>query len=155
MKKSYFVLVFYCISNLFCIHSKPTYNNSMDIFSLIGLIFNTQFTTYTSTMADARVYHTATLLNTGKVLVVGGTSDNSTALSTAELYDPDPALFTSTGSMKDKRGDHTATLLPSGKVLIVGGTTDGSTGLSTVHLPEGKEKYPQCRATSRRRLRRV
>jgi hypothetical protein len=78
--------------------------------------------TATGNMAIARTGHTATLLNTGKVLVAGG-PDNS-----AELYDPATGLFTATGSMTERRSFHSATLLNNptlpnyGKVLIVGST---------------------------------
>ena len=42
--------------------------------------------TATGNLGTARKNHTATLLPNGKVLVAGG--NNSTALSSAELYDP-------------------------------------------------------------------
>jgi hypothetical protein len=59
--------------------------------------------------------HTATLLNTGKVLVAGWGN------ATAELFDPATGSFTATGSMLQPRVSHTATLLNSGKVLLTGG----------------------------------
>ncbi|MBZ0090397.1 MAG: hypothetical protein K8H90_08480, partial [Thermoanaerobaculia bacterium] len=39
-------------------------------------------------LSSERNRHTATLLPSGKVLVAGGVDENSTALSSAELYDP-------------------------------------------------------------------
>ena len=78
--------------------------------------------TATGGMAFARTGHTATLLNTGKVLVAGGPNNS------AELYDPATGLFTATGSMTERRSFHSATLLNNltlpnyGKVLIVGST---------------------------------
>lgn len=59
--------------------------------------------------------HTATLLNTGKVLVAGWGN------AFAELFDPATKTFTQTGSMATARVAHTATLLKNGKVLITGG----------------------------------
>ena len=56
-----------------------------------------------------------------QVLVVGGSSDNSVILSSAELYDPTSGSWTVTGSLNTARDFHTATLLPNGKVLVVGG----------------------------------
>ena len=82
----------------------------------------------------ARAYHTATLLNDGKVLVAGGlVSDGktSTADSTAELYDTQNNSFTLIGSMSTARYNHTATLLKNGTVLVVGGI-NGYTALQSV-----------------------
>jgi hypothetical protein len=61
--------------------------------------------------------HTATLLNTGKVLVVGGGDPPEIA----ELYDPNTGKFSQTGSLETARAYHTATLLGDGRVLITGG----------------------------------
>lgn len=77
-----------------------------------------------------RRYHSATLLNSGKVLVVGG-YNGSNILNTATVYDPAANSWTSTGNMSRSRGLHTATLLASGKVLIAGGTEDGG-GMPTL-----------------------
>jgi WD40 repeat protein len=80
------------------------------------------FTT-TGSMMELRVWHTATLLTDGKVLVAGGTDGNLSTSKTAELYDPKTGAFSSTGDMSIHRSSHTATLLANGKVLIAGGPT--------------------------------
>jgi hypothetical protein len=73
-------------------------------------------------MAAARTSHTATLLQNGQVLIVGGRGNGSNyQLSSAELYDPGTGVFASTGSMATPRTSHAATLLQSGRVLIAGG----------------------------------
>jgi uncharacterized delta-60 repeat protein len=71
-----------------------------------------------------RGWHTATLLNNGKVLVAGGHSGSS-YLYTAELFDPATGKWTATGSLTTGRESHTATLLPNGKVLVAGGYSAG------------------------------
>jgi hypothetical protein len=85
--------------------------------------------TPTGSMAAGRFLHTATLLQNGKVLIVGGAlTSTSDPLASAELYDPATGVFTTTGSMATAREQHTATLLADGKVLIAGGTTATGTG---------------------------
>lgn len=71
-------------------------------------------------MNEARHTHTATLLLSGKVLVVAG-QRLSNYLSSAELYDPATDTWTPTGSLNHGRTSYTATLLPGGQVLVVGG----------------------------------
>lgn len=73
----------------------------------------------------SRTGHTATLLQNGQVLIVGGNYDpaggNDSTLTSAELYNPVTQTFTYTGSLNTPRAGHTATLLPNGNVLIAGG----------------------------------
>jgi hypothetical protein len=71
----------------------------------------------TGSMTTARLGHTATLLENGKVLIVGGDA----AGTTAELYDPATRTFAATGNMTAALGGPIATLLADGRVLIVGG----------------------------------
>ena len=101
--------------------------------------FNGSFAA-TGSMAEDRGGHTATLLTSGKVLIVGGGKvggdappffgDGSVA---AEVYDPTTGAFTSTGNMGTGRVGQTATLLNDGKVLIAGGWT-GSQPIATAEL---------------------
>jgi hypothetical protein len=78
----------------------------------------------TGSMTDARILHTATVLNDGKVLIAGGTragGGGGAAIASAELYDPTIGTFSPTGSMNTDRAQHTATLLTNGEVLVAGG----------------------------------
>ena len=65
---------------------------SAEIFTLDTLSFQP-----TGSMHHARISHTATLLNDGRVLIVGGYADDVS--SSAELYDPKTGAFTETGSL--------------------------------------------------------
>jgi hypothetical protein len=88
----------------------------------------TETFTATASMATARLGHSATLLASGKVLVVGG-SDSAGA----ELFDPSADTFTATGRPLAARKKHTATLLGDGKVLVAGGY-GGGIGLASAEL---------------------
>src|SRR5436853_6965299 len=80
--------------------------------------------TPTGAVTTARSWHTATLLNNGQVLIVGGVTNYSfSATASAELYDPTRGTFSPTGNMTAPRATHTATLLPDGRVLIAGGSS--------------------------------
>ena len=71
---------------------------------------------------------TATLLTSGKVLVVGGrtcSGGNCFTLNSAELYDPATGKWSFTGTLNTGRDNHTATLLTDGKVLVAGGESAG------------------------------
>ncbi|MBN8231857.1 kelch-like protein [Corallococcus macrosporus] len=84
----------------------------------------------TEHMGTARLMHTATLLQDGRVLVVGGYNTDTSArdaLALAELYDPVTGTWQSTGSMAVPRRNHTATLLPDGRVLVTGGHLNTNT----------------------------
>jgi hypothetical protein len=76
----------------------------------------------TGSMETSRASHSATLLNTGKVLIAGGSPMGYIqVVATAELFDPLSGSFSSTGSMGTARVSHTATLLADGRVLVTGG----------------------------------
>lgn len=83
-------------------------------------------------MTSARSRHSATLLTSGKVLLVGGLS-NGAHLATAELFDPESETFTRVGDLAVPRNHHAAVLLADGRVLIAGGH-DGKTSLASAEL---------------------
>ncbi len=96
--------------------------------------------------SEPRIFHTATLLNDGRTLVVGGAKDQG-SLDTAELYDPTTGTWSPTGSMAEARAMHTATLLKDGRVLVTGGGTV-STGTSESAPPlDSAEVYDPATGT--------
>lgn len=94
----------------------PTDTRSADIYDP-----ETNTWTAATPMAFERYGHTATLLPSGKVLVIGGTS-SGTMSRIPELYDPETDTWVAVASMNaTNRRNHAALLLPSGRVLVVGG----------------------------------
>jgi N-acetylneuraminic acid mutarotase len=71
-------------------------------------------------LTHPRSMHSATLLNDGRVLVLGGWTGVVT-LDHGEIYDPATNIWQQIGPMLEARHDHSATLLPDGRILIVGG----------------------------------
>jgi hypothetical protein len=94
---------------------------------------------------DPHAWHTATLLQDGRVLIAGGVtatasdgaspapdgSSSGAATAAAELFDPATGTFTATGSMTTPRVWGTATRLADGRVLFVGGVKNTSSSTST------------------------
>jgi hypothetical protein len=86
----------------------------------------------TASMAQPRADHTATALQDGRVLIVGGqglavVGGGSDFHLDAEIYDPATGTFGATIALQQKRGAHTATLLANGRVLVVGGSASTNT----------------------------
>lgn len=74
-----------------------------------------------ASMATPRYWHAATVLQNGKVLVVGGDMGGYNFVSSPELYDPATDTWSPAGIMPLPRFGHNASLLPNGKVLVTGG----------------------------------
>lgn len=71
---------------------------------------------------QARGFHTATLLEDGKVLVAGGRDSRlGNILNSVEIYDPALDAWHTTTPLTASRTYHSATLLLDGTVLVVGG----------------------------------
>jgi hypothetical protein len=94
--------------------------------------------TPTGAMNTPRSGATATLLNSGTVLIVGGADSNANLIASAEVYDPGTQTFANTGALNVPRTDHTATLLNNGTVLITGGSPAGygsTTNIAEIYDP--------------------
>jgi hypothetical protein len=87
----------------------------------------------TGSLLSSRTEHTATALEDGSVLLVGGHKEADLG---AELYDPTTGRFTAVaGAASLRRQEHSATRLKDGMVLLVGGA-DPENNLSTLGSAE-------------------
>jgi hypothetical protein len=76
----------------------------------------------------ARADATASLLNDGSILIVGGVGRDGAPLTSAELYKP-ITRSTTVHEMATARDGHTATVLTDGRVLVAGGSVDHPTSV--------------------------
>jgi hypothetical protein len=75
-------------------------------------------------LAQARAFHSATILPDGRVFVFGGIGKNQRALSSGLIVDPVTGESENVQSKLSARAYHTASTLTDGRVLIVGGRSD-------------------------------
>jgi N-acetylneuraminic acid mutarotase len=90
--------------------------------------------TPSASLSRPRAGHTATLLNDGRVLVVGGKESASAYLSSAEIYDPLTNRWTSVTPLARARAGHTATVMRDGRVLVAGGQDNDTSYLAAAEL---------------------
>jgi uncharacterized phage protein gp47/JayE len=86
----------------------------------------TKLWTAAAPMSVARAYHTATTLDDGRVLVVGGVDADGNSLASAEIYTPGTDTWAAATAYQVAVAYHSATKLADGRVLVAGGL-DGST----------------------------
>lgn len=91
----------------------------------------------------ARYSHTATALPDGRVLVVGGYpaqaslgTGRSSALSSAEIFDPVQRNWRPVASMQSARAGHAAISLGDGRVAVLGGYAEMA--LATVEIYDSR-----------------
>lgn len=85
-------------------------------------------------MSVPRAYHTAVLLHTGKILVIGGRADGYSSTNMTECYDPMTKSWSRAGNMNVARENslgQEALVLPDGTVLIAGGDSAGTSEIYT------------------------
>jgi hypothetical protein len=88
-----------------------------------------------ASLATGRIDQTATVLQDGRVLVVGGSQEaEADQLATAEIFDPKTNVWSAAASMTYPRARHTATQLADGRVLVAGGLGPGR-GNSEIYDP--------------------
>jgi hypothetical protein len=94
---------------------------------------------------DPRAFHTATVLDDGKILLAGGAKTGSdasgnaacgpgchnlSATASASLFDPSNGTFINVGTLQNARMFHVAVKLKDGRVIIAGGAQS-----ALVHAP--------------------
>jgi hypothetical protein len=107
----------------------------------------TSFATLGTKMTKQRAFHTATLLEDGRVLIAGGTVPTPSGVFSskrAEIFDPSTDTFTALPDMGAYRAAHTATLMSDGKVLLAGGN---STDRSLEMFDPGTDTFTTLSAT--------
>ncbi len=78
-----------------------------------------------ASMSVARRWHSATLLNDGRIFAAGGYTNDVVGYASTEIYNSLANTWAPAAPMPSARVGHTATLLSNGKVLIAGGQTNG------------------------------
>lgn len=115
------------------------------LFQLLLVATALQITPYAEAAPDLPVISeategfTATLLNSDKVLIVGGRNagywpETNDALADVELFDPNRETWSAGACMNTKRASHSATKLANGKVLVVGGANMSDFDLASAEL---------------------
>lgn len=92
-----------------------------------------QFTT--GIMNANRMFHQASPLADGRILLTGGSSSPGVApFASTESYDPATGVFSPRAPMLTARREHAAITLLDGRVLVAGGTTPNSTFSSSAEI---------------------
>jgi hypothetical protein len=86
------------------------------------------------TLVQPRYGHTATRLNDGRVLLVGGEDRLAGNNATCELYDPARNSWKATGSLGQGRVWHKSILLSDGRLLAFGGQDESTNPFSSAEL---------------------
>jgi len=93
-------------------------------------------------MNQYRSIHTATELQDGRWLIVGGVDVLNNPQTACEVYDPDLDAFVQVAPMATPRVGHSQTLLADGRVLVAGGFDLVTSGIDTIeHAVSSTEIY--------------
>ncbi len=104
--------------------------------------------TEVGSLATARFKHGAVVLDSGQVLVAGGTPDDTTLLRTTEVFDPETRRFHDGPDLRSGRYKLTDSLvaLPGDRAVVAG----GGDGVETVDLDLGVARLVPALAGGRR-----
>ncbi|MGW8389410.1 kelch repeat-containing protein [Pseudoduganella sp. HUAS MS19] len=107
-------------------HPRLRHIAAASILACASMAVQAQVTT--GAMTTPRIFHQASTLADGRILVTGGASGASaTALASTELYDPSTGIFMPMTPMLVAKREHATVTLKDGRVLAAGGKTANST----------------------------
>jgi hypothetical protein len=89
-------------------------------------------------MSVERMDGTATLLEDGQVLIVGGARQTNQPVAVVERFNPTKGDLDTTGELQIARAHHAAVRLNDGRVLIVGGLISRNTATATAEIYDPK-----------------
>ncbi|CAF4157115.1 unnamed protein product, partial [Adineta steineri] len=100
----------------------PTTQQTAEVYD----IKNKTWTLTSTNMSTGRYLHTATLLQNGYILIIGGKNSSGTILSDVDIFMPSSNSFSKVNSLNMGRYLFTSTLLNNGSTVLVtgGGNTD-------------------------------
>ncbi len=81
-----------------------------------------------ASLSQSRGNHETVLLDSGKVIVIGGEKDSHISLSSCELYDSNLDTWAAAAAMASARYNFRATKLSDGRILASGGQLDSNPG---------------------------
>ena len=92
-------------------------------------------TTRVGSLHHPRTQHTATVLASGHVAIIGGLDAEGRHVAAVEILDPaSGAVVEVLEGPRVARAHHTATLLPNGLLLVAGGSSDGASARADAEL---------------------
>ena len=94
-------------------------------------------------MPVGRRDHAAVLMNSGEVLIAGGSTDSAPPdLDSALIYDPRSRTFAEVGPMRFRRIGPVSAELPNGSVLIAAGLTveDYGNVIAEIYVPPARNR---------------
>ncbi len=90
-----------------------------------------------NSLTDPRVFHTASKIENGKVLIIGGIDGLHTSkIRYAEVYDPSTSNFEKVERMNLPRFNHTTTFWKNDLLVIIGGMTLENSPVAEYYLYE-------------------
>ena len=89
-------------------------------------------------LSESRYGHTATLLNDGRVIIVGGFNEDVWPVKTSEIFNPKTGVWTKTAPMSASRAFHGAIALKDGRVLVTGGLGHNMTPTASAEVWDPK-----------------